>query len=56
MNLDLTDAWQSATDLEEEMVHGEIRENYAFQKNNPFLNEPHKKELALDFINKGLNN
>jgi hypothetical protein len=25
MNLDLTEAWQSATDLEEELVHGEIR-------------------------------
>ena len=37
MNLDLTDAWQSATDLEEQMVHGEIRENYVFQKNNPFM-------------------
>ena len=25
MNLDLTEAWQGATDLEEELVHGEIR-------------------------------
>lgn len=56
MNLDLTDAWQSATDLEEELVHGEIRENYVFQKNNPYLEVPDKKSVALDFINRGLNN
>lgn len=25
MNLDLTEAWQNATDLEEELVHGDVR-------------------------------
>ena len=47
MNLDLTDAWQSATDLEEQLVHGEIRQEYTFSKNNPFLQEADKKGLAL---------
>jgi hypothetical protein len=25
MNLDLSEAWQSATDMEEQLVHGEIK-------------------------------
>lgn len=36
MNLDMNEAWQSATDLEEELVHGDIRENYVYAKDNPY--------------------
>ena len=56
MNLDLTEAWNNATNLEEELVHGEIRETYTFANNNPFLNDPNPKLLSLNFINTGKNN
>lgn len=38
MNFDLTEAWQASTDLEEQLVHGEIRSEYTFQADNPYLN------------------
>lgn len=38
MNLDMTEAWQSAADVEEELVHGDIREQYRFSKENPYQN------------------
>ena len=56
MNLDLTEAWQSATDLEEELVHGEIRNQYLFDKNNPYLDVAFPKKLALELVNDGRNN
>ena len=56
MNLDLTEAWQSATDLEEQMVHGDINEIYTFAQENPFLAENNPKEISLHFINTGKNN
>lgn len=56
MNLDMTEAWQAATDLEEEMIHGDIRDKYAFATQNPYDNAENKKMLALELINKGLNN
>lgn len=56
MNLDMNEAWQSATDLEEELVHGDIRQNYVYSKDNPYKDEQNKKQLALQFINRGLNN
>lgn len=38
MNLDMNEAWRSATDLEEELVHGDISSKYAYSKENPFVN------------------
>ena len=56
MNLDLTEAWQASTDLEEELIHGDVRTDYIFDKNNPFLDVALPKGLALDLINQGKNN
>jgi hypothetical protein len=56
MNLDLTEAWQASTDLEEELVHGDVRSEYIFDKNNPYLDVALPKGLALDLINQGKNN
>ena len=30
MNFDLTEAWQASTDLEEQLVHGDIKTEYQF--------------------------
>ena len=56
MNFDLTEAWQASTDLEEQMVHGEVKTEYAFNPENPYLNAEFPKQIALDHINKGNNN
>lgn len=56
MNLDLGEAWQSATNLEEQLVHGEIKTEYMFDPNNPFKDVAFPKQLALDLINQGNNN
>ena len=56
MNLDLTEAWQSATDLEEELVHGDNREDYVFSKDNPYRDVAFPKKLAMDLINQAKNN
>lgn len=51
MNLDLSEAWQAATDLEEELVHGDVRTEYIFDKNNPYMDVALPKNLALGLIN-----
>lgn len=56
MNLDLSQAWQSASDLEEQLVHGEIKTEYLFDMNNPYKDVAFPKKLALDLINQGNNN
>ena len=56
MNLDLTEAWQAASDLQEELVHGDVRTEYIFAKNNPFIDVALPKGLTLDLINQGKNN
>ena len=56
MNIDLTEAWQASTDLEEELVHGDVRGDYIFSPNNPYLDVALPKGLALDLINQGKNN
>ena len=56
MNIDLTEAWQASTDLEEELVHGDVRSEYIFDNNNPYLDVALPKGLALDLINQGKNN
>lgn len=38
------------------MIHGDIRDKYAFATQNPYDNAENKKMLALELINKGLNN
>lgn len=38
MNFDLTEAWQASTDLEEQLVHGDIKTEYVFNPQNPYLN------------------
>jgi hypothetical protein len=32
----MNEAWRSATDLEEEMVHGDIKSSYTYTKDNPY--------------------
>lgn len=56
MNFDLTEAWQASTDLEEQLVHGEIKTQYMFNPNNPYRDVAFPKNLALKFINEGNNN
>ena len=56
MNFDLTEAWQASTDLEEQLVHGPTKEEYAFDPNNPYKEVPFPKQLALELINQGNNN
>jgi hypothetical protein len=36
MNLDMTEAWKSAVDLEEELVHGNAADGYTYAKDNPY--------------------
>lgn len=38
------------------MVHGDVRTEYIFEKNNPYLDVALPKGLALDLINSGKNN
>jgi hypothetical protein len=38
MNFDLTEAWQASTDLEEQLVHGDVKSDYQFNPQNPYLN------------------
>ena len=56
MNFDLTEAWQASTDLEEQLVHGQVKTQYVFSPDNPYLNAEFPKNVALDLINKGNNN
>lgn len=56
MNFDLTEAWQASTDLEEQLVHGEIKSEYMFNPNNPYKDVAFPKKLALELINAGNNN
>jgi hypothetical protein len=56
MNFDLSEAWQASTDMEEQLVHGQIKSEYMFNPNNPFRDVAFPKKLALDFINQGNNN
>lgn len=56
MNFDLTEAWQASTDLEEQLVHGDVKAEYLFNPNNPYREVAFPKKLALDLINAGNNN
>ena len=51
MNLDLNQAWSSATDLEEQLVHGQIKQIYKFSQTNPYMDVAFPKALALELIN-----
>lgn len=55
MNMDLTEAWQASTDLQEQLVHGDTKTEYRFNPNNPYLNAQFPKGVALDLINHGNN-
>ena len=56
MNFDLTEAWQASTDLEEQLVHGDVKAEYLLNPNNPYREVAFPKKLALDLINAGNNN
>lgn len=56
MDLDLAEAWQGATDVEEQMVYGDARDKYVWTQDNPYLDVALPLPLAMDFISKGRNN
>ena len=56
MDLDLSEAWQGATDLEEQLVYGDFRDKYIWSDPNPYTDVALPLPLAMEFINKGNNN
>ena len=56
MNLDLNESWNAASDLEEQMVFGDVKSEYMFNPENPFKEVAFPKKLALELINQGKNN
>ncbi len=56
MNFDLSSAWQASTDLEEQLVYGDVKNEYQFSPDNPYLQAENPKAMALDLINQGNNN
>lgn len=56
MNFDLTSAWQASTDLEEQLVYSDVKSEYQFNPDNPYLQVENPKAMALDLINQGNNN
>jgi len=56
MDLDLSEAWQGASDLEEQLVYGDFRDKYIWSEQNPYLDVAMPLAMAMEFINQGKNN
>lgn len=53
---DLTEVWNNATNLEEQLVYGEYNNKYVFATNNQYSAVESPLDLAYELMNKGKNN